>query len=64
MLHGGSQTWAVCTALGELRSLFGIQLGLLAATYKLGLEGDLATILPPEPDDGPDADTVQRPRKR
>ncbi|WP_392754714.1 DUF6650 family protein [Streptomyces sp. LN590] len=33
-------------ALGELRAVFGIQLGVIAARYKLVLPGDLAAILP------------------
>lgn len=38
-------------ALGELRATFGVHLGLIAAKYGLGLEGDLARILPPPADD-------------
>ena len=37
------------TALGELRALIGVQVMALAYTYKLELEGDLASIIPPEP---------------
>ncbi|MFD3481596.1 hypothetical protein [Streptomyces sp. NPDC058665] len=33
-------------ALGELRAVFGIQLGVIATRYKLELPEDLANILP------------------
>ncbi|QIJ63773.1 hypothetical protein [Streptomyces sp. JB150] len=33
-------------ALGELRAVFGIQLGVIAARYKLELSEELATLLP------------------
>ncbi|MFJ4486564.1 DUF6650 family protein [Streptomyces longwoodensis] len=39
-------------ALGELRAVFGIQLGVIAARYKLELSEELADILPaPDTDD-------------
>ena len=53
MYGGGPRSWEFCTALGELRAIFGIHLGLLAAKYRLGMEGDLAKILPASPDDEP-----------
>jgi hypothetical protein len=36
-------------ALGKLRGVFGQQLAVLAYLYRIDLEQDLATILPPEP---------------
>jgi hypothetical protein len=53
MYRGGRLTWDFCQALGELRAIFGVHLGLIATRYELGLEGDLATILPPPADDDP-----------
>ncbi len=37
--------------LGELRALFGIHVARLACAYDLTAEKELASILPPEPDD-------------
>jgi hypothetical protein len=34
------------TALGELRAVVGLQVGILALLYEIGLEGDLMTIIP------------------
>ena len=51
MFHGGFQEWHFCTALGKLRATLGMHIGLLAAKYQLGIEGDLATILPPMPEE-------------
>ncbi|MFJ8469610.1 DUF6650 family protein [Streptomyces swartbergensis] len=39
-------------ALGELRAVFGIQLGFMASRYKLSLPQDLAAILPADDIDG------------
>ncbi|MBI1725016.1 MAG: hypothetical protein HYR52_05200 [Candidatus Tectomicrobia bacterium] len=39
-------------ALGELRAVFGTHLGLLAVQYGLDVEGDLASIMPPEEETG------------
>ena len=52
LYHGGHQAQDLFIALGEFRRTFGIHLGLIATGYQLGLEGDLARILPPEPDRG------------
>ena len=49
--ESGPATWIFFTALGELRSIFGLHLAIIASKYKLGIEGDLASILPPSPDD-------------
>ena len=38
-------------SLGELRALFGVHVARLACAYDLAVEKDLASILPPEPDD-------------
>jgi hypothetical protein len=60
MFHGGTQEWHFCTALGRLRGTMGMHIGLLAAKYQLGIEGDLATIFPPPPDDDDDDVDVRR----
>jgi len=39
------------TALGELRALFGIHVACIACAYDLVVRDDLASILPPEPDE-------------
>jgi hypothetical protein len=39
------------SSLGELRALFGIHVARLACAYDLAVEKELASILPPEPDD-------------
>jgi hypothetical protein len=51
LYHGGQEAQDFFIALGELRRTFGIHLGLIATEFKLGLEGDLARVLPPEPDE-------------
>jgi hypothetical protein len=40
-------------ALGDLRTLMGIQIARIATQYDLDIEDDLATILPPEDKDDP-----------
>lgn len=47
----GPSAWKFFAAIGELRSTFGLHLAIIAKKYKLGIEGELATILPPVPDD-------------
>ena len=39
-------------ALGKLRGVFGQQLALIAYLYRIDLEGELGSILPPEPQAG------------
>jgi hypothetical protein len=46
LYHGGPESQSFFIALGELRCTFGIHLGLIASTFHLGLEGDLASVLP------------------
>ncbi|MEV6651734.1 DUF6650 family protein [Streptomyces sp. NPDC051219] len=43
-------------ALGELRAVFGIQLGVIATRYKLELSGGLEALLPAADSDDDDAD--------
>ena len=38
-------------ALGKLRGLFGLHVGAIAAKFELDIEDELATILPPPPDE-------------
>lgn len=45
-VRGHFETATFGAALGELRAVFGIQLGVIAARYKLDLSEDLAAILP------------------
>jgi len=63
LYHGGQEAQDFFIALGELRRTFGIHLGLIAAGYQLGLEGDLARILPPDPDES-DEKVLPQGRKR
>ena len=37
-------------ALGELRSAIGVHIAVIAAMHGLGIEGDLASVLPPPPE--------------
>ncbi|MFF3847000.1 DUF6650 family protein [Streptomyces sp. NPDC002328] len=51
-VHGHFESATFGAALGELRAVFGIQLGVIAARYKLELSEELADILPaPDTDD-------------
>lgn len=43
-------------ALGELRSLMGVQVGLVASIFRLDVPETLVSILPPPPDDGAEID--------
>jgi len=63
LYHGGEEAQEFFIALGELRRTFGVHLGLIAAEYQLGLEGDLARILPPEPDES-DEEVLPEGQKR
>lgn len=54
MFHGGPDVWAFATALGELRSTIGLHIAMLAVMHGLGVEGDLAGVLPPAPEDDDD----------
>ena len=45
-VHGRFASATFGAALGELRAVFGIQLGIIAARYKLELSEELADILP------------------
>lgn len=45
-VHGHSESATFGAALGELRAVFGIQLGIIAARYELELSEELANILP------------------
>jgi hypothetical protein len=56
MFHGGYPEWVFSTALGELRGVLGILIAEIAAQYHLDVEGELATILPADPDTGDYAD--------
>jgi hypothetical protein len=44
--QGHWASWEFNGALGELRGVFGIHIARLAAAHGLGVEGDLASILP------------------
>lgn len=45
-LHHGMESFGFYSALGELRGAIGPQVALLAATYKIDVEDDLARTLP------------------
>ncbi|NIS69145.1 MAG: hypothetical protein GTO12_09390 [Proteobacteria bacterium] len=51
------------SCLGELRALFGIHVARLACAYDLELENDLASILPPEPDERASISRASRKKK-
>jgi len=44
--------WVFFGAIGEVRGVFGIHIAKIAASYKLDIENDLASILPDIEDDG------------
>ena len=46
---GNINHWKFYEALGKMRTLFGLQLAIISAKFKLDIEDDLATILPPAP---------------
>lgn len=43
--------WAIASQLGDLRTTIGVHAAIICAMYGLGVEGDLATVLPPPPSD-------------
>lgn len=45
---------ATIRSLGELRAVFGIHIARLACAYDLPVEGELATVIPAEPDNEED----------
>lgn len=51
-LRRGTRPASFYTALGELRAAIGQQIAILAASYGLDVEGDLASIIPPGIDEG------------
>jgi hypothetical protein len=51
--------WKFYGALGKMRGLFGVQLALISAKFKLDIEDDLATILPPAPSKNDDKDDMR-----
>ncbi len=56
-MFGGPETWVFASALGDLRTTIGLHVGIVCTMYGLGVEGDLAKILPPLPnDDNEEAD--------
>ena len=46
----GLHDWVLNQAIGELRGVFGVHIALIADRYGIGIEADLATILPAESD--------------
>ena len=48
---GGMPGWQFCDALGGLRRVFGIHVGQLSADFRIDIDKNLASILPPEIDD-------------
>lgn len=43
---GNIENWIFTSALGEMRGVFGVMIGQIAAAYGLDVEDDLAQILP------------------
>ena len=52
--RSGPDEWRFWAALGELRSRLGHHLGAIAVMYGLEMEDELATILPPKPEETED----------
>ena len=50
--HGHYASWTFYSALGEMRGVFGIHLARIAASFRLDVEDDLASILPAKADKG------------
>jgi hypothetical protein len=46
MFRGGLGAWKFALALGDLRTTIGLHLAIIANKFKLGIEGDLASIVP------------------
>jgi hypothetical protein len=44
--HGSYQSWVFYGSLGEMRGVFGMCLSQILLSYGLGIEKDLASILP------------------
>lgn len=57
MFHRGSPEWVFATALGEFRGAVGVLVAELAAKYHLDIDGELATILPGNPDTDSDQES-------
>jgi len=53
------EAWVFCGALGEMRGAFGLHIALIAVRNGLDIEGELASILPADPE-GDDNDTNER----
>jgi len=62
IIHMGSyEAWVFCGALGEMRGAFGLHIALIAVRNGLDIEGELASILPADPEgDDSDTDTNER----
>lgn len=45
------RSWDFLDALGQLRGVFGVHVAMIATRYDLDVQGDLQSILPPEPRD-------------
>ncbi len=65
IFHRGYPEWVFTTALGELRGVVGVLVAELAAKYHVDVDGELATILPDDPetdsDRGADDDNLWEP---
>ena len=46
MQHGHYASWTFLPAIGELRAIFGLQIGIIAVRYGLEVEKNLAVLLP------------------
>lgn len=48
--HGHYLSWEFLDALGQLRGIFGVHVALIAARFGLDVHGELASVLPTEPE--------------
>ena len=46
---GGPAVWSFFTALGDLRTTFGLHIAMIAVEFGIPVEDELASILPPKP---------------
>lgn len=55
LFSGGPEIWKFASALGEVRGVFGLHVATIAKKNKLGVEGELASVLPAsaKQEDGP-----------
>ena len=50
--HGHYLSWEFLDALGQFRGIMGVHIAMIAARFGLDAHGELASVLPAEPDAG------------